>query len=498
MKRSARRAPAFALPFALAFTVVASMASQAAAQAVTTYHNGNTRHGDYTVPGLTTANAAKMHLDTGFNGVVTGNIYAQPLYWRPNGTAGEVIVATESDTVYALNPQTGATLWQTTLGTPVPVSDLPCGNINPDGITGTPVIDPSTGTLFLDALVQTANGPRHLVYGLNVSTGAILPHWPLDIEAAEAAAGNTFDSYTQGERSALLFEAGAIYIAYAGNSGDCGSYHGTLIQVNPTTASIAGYWATRGKGGGIWSQGGAFGIGDVVFVTTGNTFGATSWSDGEAIIRLLPGLAHSTSTYDYFTPANWEALDKEDADLGGTAATLLSVPVSGGGRVQRLLALGKDGNAYLVSAVNPGGIGTQLATAHVSSAPIITATAVYETPTTTTVAFRNRHDTVCGGSAITMLRITSLSVKQAWCAALNGGGVPILTTTDGVTSPIVWAVGAGGDGLLHGFDALTGAVVFDGGGSANAMSSTHNFATIMVADGKFYIAATSRIYAFTY
>jgi hypothetical protein len=500
MNRPAWRAacPTAACVALLAVTLVMAMAGQAAGQAVTTYHNGNTRHGDYTMPGLTTANAAKMHLDTGFNGVVTGNIYAQPLYWRPNGTVGEVIVATESDTVYALNPETGATIWQTNLGTPVAVSDLPCGNINPDGITGTPVIDPATGTLYLDALVQTANGPRHLVYALNVSTGAIRPNWPLDIEAAAAAAGNSFDSYTQGERSALLFQAGAIYITYAGNSGDCGSYHGTVIQVNPATVSIAGYWATRATGGGIWSQGGAFGIGSVVYVTTGNTFGATSWSDGEAIIRLLPGLAHSTDTHDYFTPGNWQSLDKEDADLGGTAATLLSVPVSGGGSVRRLLALGKDGNAYLASADNPGGIGNQLATVPVSGAAIITATAVYETPSTTTVAFRNGHDKVCGGSAITMLRITSLSVKQAWCAALNGGGAPILTTTDGLKDPILWAVGAGGDGLLHGFDALTGAVVFNGGGSASAMSGTRNFATIMAADGKFYIAATGRIYAFTY
>ncbi len=497
MKRPAGRMRYFIFA-AVAFPLFMAIGSNAPAQGVLTYHNGTTRHGDYTLPGLTPARAAKIHLDSGFNGVVTGNIYAQPLYWRPTGSSGEVIVATESNIVYALNPVTGAIIWQTSLGAPVPVSDLPCGNINPDGITGTPVIDPATGALYLDALVTTAKGPRHMVYALNVSTGAILPNWPLDIEAAAASGGNSFDSYTQGERSALLFEAGAIYIAYAGNSGDCGSYHGTVIQVDPATASIAGFWATTGRGGGIWSQGGPFGIGNVIFVTTGNTFGATTWSDGEAIVRLRPGLAHTTDTHDYFTPSNWKSLDDGDADLGGTAATLLSVPLSGGGSVQRLLALGKDGNAYLVSAVNPGGIGAQLAKVAVSGQAIITATAVYETPSSTTVAFRNRQDTLCGGNAITMLRIASLSVREAWCAAFNGGGAPIITTTDGVTNPIVWAVGAGGDGLLHGFDALTGAVVFNGGGSANAMSGTRNFATIMPADGKFYIAATGRIYAFTY
>jgi outer membrane protein assembly factor BamB len=495
MNSLARRVSSLAPIFALALVAASSRSS---AQSVTTYHNGNTRHGTYVLPGLTLANAARMHLDTGFNGLVSGNIYAQPLFWQPKGSAGEVIVATESNTVVALNAGSGGVIWQTSLGAPVPLSDLPCGNINPDGITGTPVIDPAHATLYLDALVQTANGPRHLVYALDLASGAILPNWPLDIQAAAAAGGTTFDSYTQGERSALLFQAGAVYISYAGNAGDCGAYHGTVVQVNPATISIAGIWATRASGGGIWAQGGAFSNGDAIYVTTGNTFGATDWSDGEAIVRLRPGLAHATDTHDYFTPANWKSLDDSDADLGGTDATLLTVPLAGGGTVERLLALGKDGNAYLVSAANLGGIGGQLAKVSVSDTAIITAAAVYEAPSITLLAFRNRDDTTCDGSAITMLHVTSLSVRKAWCAPLSGGGAPILTTTDGVKDPIVWAIGAGGDGLLHGFDALTGAVVFNGGGSANAISGTRNFATIMAAGGKFYIAATGRVYAFTY
>jgi outer membrane protein assembly factor BamB len=475
-----------------------ALATPAAAQSVITYHNGNTRHGDYRLPGLTIANAARMHLDTAFNAPVTGNVYAQPLFWQPHGAPGEVIVATEANIVYALNPETGIPIWQTSLGSPVPVSGLPCGNINPEGITGTPAIDPATGTIYVDALSETLNGVRQQIFALSATTGAILPNWPLDIEAAAAAAGDSFDSTTQGERSALLFLNGALYVSYAGRSGDCGTYHGTVVQVAPSTQSIAGFWATRAKGGGIWAQGGAFSSGAAIYVTTGNTMDATGWSDGEAIIRLAPGLAHSTDTRNYFTPQNWQDLDDEDADLGGTDALFLTVPLTGGKSAARLLALGKDGYAYLVDAETLGGIGSQLAKVKVSNTAIITADAVYATPDETFVAFRNGSDLKCVGSAITMLRVTPLNLRETWCAQLNGGGAPIVTTTDGVHNAIVWAVGAGGDQLLHGFDAITGAVVFDGGGSANAMTGTRNFATIMAANGKFYVAGKGRIYAFRY
>jgi hypothetical protein len=85
-------------------------------------------------------------------------------------------------------------------------------------------------------------------------------------------------------------------------------------------------------------------------------------------------------------------------------------------------------------------------------------------------------------------------VSEAWCTPLNGGGAPVITTTDGTANPIVWVVGASGDGLLHGFNALTGAAVFSGGGST--MSGVRNFATPLVAQGRFYIAGQGKIYAF--
>jgi len=471
-------------------------APPAVAASVTTYHGNIMRQGAYVLPSLTAANAAKMHLDAGFNAPVTGNMYAQPLTWvSASVPAGEVIVATESDIVYALNPSTGAIIWQTTLGTPVPLSDLPCGNIDPEGATGTPALDPATGTIYVNALVGTSNGARHQIFALNPDTGAILPNWPIDIQAAAAARGTSFDSSIEGQRSALLFMNGALYVGYGGRAGDCGAYHGIVVEVSAAaTPTLAGIWATTAERGGIWSQGGAFTDGHSIYVTTGNTKGATAWGDGEAIIRLAPGLAHSTDPKNYFTPANWLTLDDDDADLGGTAATYLKMP----GAVPRLLALGKDGYAYLVNPANLGGVGGQIAKVEVSGSAIITATATYATPAQTLVAFYNRNDLACGKSAITMLSVTVSGVQPAWCQPQVGAGVPIITTTDGVHDPIVWSIGAGGDQLLHGYDALTGAVLFNGGGSANMLANTRHFATIAAWGGRFYVASDNRIYAFVF
>jgi outer membrane protein assembly factor BamB len=470
-------------------------AAPASAQSVTTYHNGISRHGDYVVPSLTFPAAATMHLDPSFSATLAGNVYAQPLFWQSTSIPkGEIIIATESNVVAALNPDTGALLWQKTLGTPVPLSDLPCGNIDPEGITGTPAIDRSTGQIYLDALIDTANGPRQQIFALNAATGAIAPNYPIDVQSALAAQNITFDSTVQGERSAALFLNGRLFLTYAGRAGDCGDYHGTILQVETATAKIDGFWATRATGGGIWAQGGAFSNGTRIFATTGNTFGATEWSDGEAILRLAPGLDHSTNPADFFTPGNWKILDNDDADLGGTDATLLTVPVKDG-TVPRLLALGKDGNAYLVNGESLGGINGQLATLSVSTGPIITAAVVYQGPAQTLVAFQNRGDPKCG-PAITMLRVYASTLKTVWCQALNGMGAPILTTTDGVHNPIVWVAGANGDELLHGYDGYTGAVLFDGGGSANAMFGVRSFATILAAHDRFYVAGATRLYAF--
>jgi len=483
-------------------TVAVLLAAPAAADAhsVVTYHNSNQRHGSYIIHGLTIAAAATMHLDTGFNATLQGNIYAQPLFWRPDGsTHGQVIVATESNFVYALNETTGAIEWQTQLGPSVPRANLPCGNIDPVGVTGTPVIDPIGGVLYLNALTQTDNGPRHMVHALSLADGSEKPGWPFDMEAGLTGMGLVYSSSYHGERSALLFFKNNLYVNYGGNGGDCGTYHGTVVQLTPDTPTIVGAWQTRGLKGGIWAQGGIAGDGVSLFITTGNTHGATDWSDGEAIIRLVSGLAHSNRPKDFFTPSNWADLDSSDKDLGGTEALPLDIPVAGQPKARRIIAFGKDGNAYLADRHLLGGIGGQLAIFPASTAAIRTAPAVYETDSTVMIAFTSGGNAQCPGKNITMLNVAAGStepVSFAWCAAMNGGGAPIVTTTDGTANAIVWVVGAEGDNLLHGFNALNGQTVFDGTGTT--MTGLHHFETILATATRFYVAADNTVYAFAF
>jgi hypothetical protein len=475
----------------------------ARAQSVVTYHNTPNRHGLYAVPGLTEAAAAKIHPDTAFHAAVSGNVYAQPLYWQPSGAkTGLLIVATESNLVYALNADTGAQVWRTQVGTPVQSGTLPCGDISPEGVTGTPVIDPASGRLYLDAMtIQRGTLPRHMIYALSLTNGKVVPHWPLNVDYAMAARHAAFSSEIQGERSALQFFKGKLYINYGGRAGDCGNYHGTVIEITPSTVpGITGDWETRAVRGGIWAQAGVASDGSSLFVTTGNTSGASRWGDGEAVIRLLPKLAHSFNPRDAFTPADWQTLDNEDADLGGTAAIPFPVPTSSGS-VGRVLGLGKDGHAYLLNAAELGGLGHALKNVRVSNSEIITGPAVYQASDATMVVFTNPAglSSKCSGNSLTMLKVTAdtrTPISTAWCAALNGSGAPIITTTDGTANPIVWVAGAEGDNELHGFNGVTGRVVFSGVGTS--MNGLHRFGTLIAANHHLYVAADGTVYAFIF
>ena len=478
---------------------LATCLSSAATADVLTYHNSNQRDGAYRIARLTLAAAAGVTRDTAFAPSISGHVYAQPLYWHPKGSGpGLIIVATESNTVYALNERTGKTVWQRAVTGPMPLSQLPCGNIDPMGITGTPVIDPVAQRVYFDAMTKTNNGARHLVYALSLTDGSVVAGWPLDMQALLTGQGATFDSSVHGERSALLFFKNKLYVNYGGHFGDCGGYHGTVAQISPDTASLDAYWQTRATGGGIWAQGGIAGDGQHVFITTGNTFGASNWEDGEAIIRLIPGLAHSNNKHDFFTPTNWKQLDNSDADLGGTEAIPLNV-ANDPKKAKRVIAFGKDGNAYLADRGNLGGIGGQIQVMQVANGGIRTAPAIYETASSTMVAFQNSGNSHCSGSNITMLNVAASGgspMSFAWCAALNGGGSPIVTTTDGTANAIVWAVGAEGDNQLHGYNALNGSVVFSGSGTS--MSGLHHFQTILATDKRFYVAGDNNVYAFKF
>jgi hypothetical protein len=473
-------------------------------QSVTTYHGSADRSGSFMVPTLTWEHARNIHLDPSFHPRISGHLYAQPLYWRPPGsTSGQLLVATEDNNVYAIDAGSGREIWVHSLGRPVLLSTLSCGNIDPLGITGTPVIDEATQAIYVAAMVGEAAGPHHRVFALSLKDGSPLPGWPVDVAEALATHGQRFNARDQNQRGALAILDGHIYVPYGGQYGDCGDYHGWVVGISVQNPRDIVSWSTRGQGGGIWAPGGIASDGRSLFVATGNTIDVSTWSDGEAVFRLASDLRHRDQPEDYFAPTDWHALDARDADLGGTNPLPLDVP-SGGGKRALVLALGKDARAYLLDRNRLGGIGGSLASETVSTRPIRTAPAAYAAGEGVYVAFQGtgahcpdaRRD-----DALTVLQIRAGSqptLVTGWCGALRGEGSPIVTTTDGRANPIVWILGAEGDDRLHGYRGDTGEPLFDGGGPEDQMTGLRHFQDLLPAGDRLYVGADGRLYAFAF
>jgi outer membrane protein assembly factor BamB len=486
-----------------ALFLVSAIAGTSRAQSVLTYHGSPDRRGNFVVPPLTWERARALHLDPGFQPRFSGHVYAQPLYWQPPGSqTAMLVVVTEDDGVYAIDARSGSEIWAKSLGGAVPLWTQPCGNIDPVGITGTPVIDEATQAVYLDAMVRDAGGPHHQIFALSLKDGSILPGWPVDVAAALAARGERFDARFQNQRSALAILGGRVYVPFGGHFGDCGDYRGWVIGIRLRDPRDIVTWSTRARGGGIWAPGGISSDGLSLFVATGNTLGATSWSDGEAVIRLEPELRHSDRSQDFFAPSDWRTLDARDADLGGTNPLPLDVASAAGSR-PLVLALGKDARAYLLDRNNLGGIGGSLAAAPVAAYPIRTAPAAYPGSDGVFVAFQGQ-GTGCPDARrdnnLTVLKIGGGSppaIATAWCAAFKGEGSPVVTTTDGRSNPIVWVVGAEGDGRLHGYRGDTGEQLYAGGGPTEAMTGLRRFQTVLPAGDRLYVGADGRIYAFS-
>src|SRR5215831_12253116 len=478
------------------FCITVSSRFQANAQVnVTQEHNNPSRNGLYVDAAFTPSAAANLTRDLNFDGMISGNVYAQPLYIEgaPNGPM--IIAVTESNNVYALNATTGTVVWQRNVGVPVPLSRLGCGNIDPVGITSTPVVDLASRALFVDAFTTPDGGvtKKHLIFSLNVDTGATNAGWPIDVNTAAHYNNLTFDSAVQEDRGGLASVGGRVYVAYSAYVGDCGNYHGWVIGVDINNPSNVKAWATTAIGGGIWGHGGIASDGTNMFVVTGNTFNTGgNWMGGEAIIRLQGGPIWSGQPTDYWAPTNWLSLDNSDTDVGGVSATVIDVP--GATPSQLVLALGKDRNAYLIDRNNLGGITSPVTQANVSGINRGTSAVTYHTSQGTYIAFHN------DAGAIKSYRITPTNpptIVFAWSQNQTGRGSPWVTTTDGASNFIVWVAGVAGDQRLHGYDGDTGAVIYAGGGANELMTGTRQWNTGIVARGRIYFGADNRVYAFT-
>jgi PQQ-like domain len=466
---------------------------------ILTYHGSLDRSGHYVMPGLTYERARGLHLDPSFHATFPGQVYAQPLLWREPGTgAGVLIVATEEDEVYAFNEKTGAQIWMQKLGEPVQQAGFRCGNIWPLGVTGTPVIDPARETLYLDAMVMRDNAPRHEIYALALADGSVLPGWPVDVATAF---GGRFDSRVQNQRGALALFGGRVFVPFGGLAGDCGEYHGLILGVSTTDPRKVAGFSTRGRSGGVWAPGGITGDGTSLFAATGNTFFVKDWSDGEAVLRFAHDLARPAGTRNYFAPSNWKDLDNQDLDLGGTAPLPLDVPSAKGIR-KLILAIGKDGDAYLMDRDNLGGIGGELARSHVTALKTASAPAVWSEDDAVLVAIET-DGANCPldkpGKGLVVLKIRAdpaPAIDTAWCGNVASvHGSPIVTTTDGRANPIVFALGAQGDNRLYAFRGDTGELLVS---PRDRVLGTKDFETLIAAGDRLYVASGGRLHAFVF
>ena len=395
-----------------------------------TYHASNTRAGvDTTSPPLgKTAIAWRKNLD--------GAVYASPLI-----VGRTVIVATENDTVYAL--RSGRVVWSRHLGTPVAKSALPCGNVDPLGITGTPAYDQTSGVLYVAA--ELAGPLRHTLYALDAVTGNVLWHRGLDVAG--------MDPRAQQERGALAVANGAVYVPLGGLFGDCGDYHGWVIGYRTTGAGPLVY-KTKDTKAGIWSPSGLAVTPDGHLLASVGNSGHTSKSQGfddsDAILSLSPTLHLD----DYFAPTTWAADNASDLDLSSMGPAYLL-----GGTV---FVAGKRGIAYLVSATHLGHVGGQLST--LSGCASYGGTAYYAG-----VVFAPCND------GLAAIKVTGNHMSVLWKAPSKITGSPIYG------GGAVWTLDQQA-GVVYGLSRTTGNVL-----RTVHVGRTSRFATMAMLHGYLHV-----------
>ncbi|HEY0752739.1 MAG TPA: hypothetical protein VGD98_02075 [Ktedonobacteraceae bacterium] len=365
----------FASPLQASNSKAPAYTAGPASTAVTTYKQDNSHSGDQkneTILNTSNVNASKFGKKVSYP--VDGQIYAQPLFVPDvtiNGTNHNVVfVATEHDSVYAFDAdQTSAVapLWHTSYLTSSNIisatnTDVKCNDMIPEnGLSGTPVIDTSTHTLYV--VVQTediTNGSpgkfTYKLHAIDITTGQDKPGSPITISATVSGTGVdssggkiTFNAATERQRAGLLMSQGKVYVAF-GSLCDINPYHGWIMSYaydGSAFQQINVYNSTpNGTRGGLWAGGGAIvadSVGDIYAVTGNGSFNGTS-NFGDSFIRLNSSL----QVKDYFSPFNQSCLDGQDSDLGSGGPLLIPGQ-------NRLLGAGKEGRVYVMDTTNLGG-----------------------------------------------------------------------------------------------------------------------------------------------
>jgi outer membrane protein assembly factor BamB len=357
-----------------------------------------------------------------------GAVYAAPVV-----AGGLTVVATENDTVYAFD---GAyrQVWRRHLGDPSPAGERPCGNIDPLGITGTPVYDAGSGLVFVAP--EYGGPPRHELVALDLRTGAVRWRRGIDLPGTETRAMQ--------ERGALAVTGGRVWVPFGGLAGDCGGYKGRVVGVRLDGAGApVSYTVPTTREAGIWTPPGPVvdSAGDLyVAVGNGESGVGDPYDHSDSVLRIGP----DGRLRDSFSPATWPTDNDADLDLGSQGPTLVG---------QWVFTAGKSGTGYVLRRDHLGGIGGQVSQAEVCRSFGGTAVSggVVYVPCTD------------GVRAVGIDGSGRLSVR--WHADEALAGSPV------VGGGRVWTLDQSG-GVLHALDPATGA-----GREQVAVGATSRFAT---------------------
>lgn len=300
-----------------------------------TYHGNLARSGVFTtMPAVRGALrvVASLKLDAA--------VYASPIV-----AGGRTIVATENDTVYAFD-NSGRQLWKRSLGAPARRSELPCGNIDPSGITGTPSYDAANGLVY--AVAEHGNPVRHELVALSAANGAV--RWRRSVDLPGTAPN------AMQERGALTITGGRVWVPFGGRAGDCGDYKGRVVGV-PLAGSggLVSYTVPTAREAGIWTPPGpSVDARGRLYVAVGN--GASGVGDRYDHSDSVLEISTAGRLLDSFSPTSWPTDNDNDLDLGSQGPALVG---------PWIFTAGKSGTGYVLRQGHLGGIGGQTSKASV-------------------------------------------------------------------------------------------------------------------------------------
>jgi hypothetical protein len=500
---------------------------------VTTYKNDLARTGqNLTETALTLANVKFATFGKLRFLATDGLVDAQPLYLSAlmvgNSAHNVVFVATENDTVYAFDSDSGAVLWQKSLtgAGEAPSDDRSCGQVTPTiGITATPVIDRSAGAhgvIYLVAMTRDASGNYHQrLHALDVTTGAELPGGPVEIAAMFPASGggsNTFAPGNYEERAGLLLLNGVLYTTWTSHC-DNSPYTGWVIAYNSSTLAKTAVLnvAAHNAGGGpsIWMAGGgpAADSGGNIYVLTANgdfetTLDANGFPNlgdyGNSFLKIAT-TGGTLTVADYFAMYNEVTESNADQDLGSGGAMLLPDVTDSGGTTRHLVVgAGKDANLYVVNRdsmgkynptinnqMNNNQIWQELPGAlpgGIWSTPAYFNGTVYYGPVGSPLRAFKISNALLGTSPSSQTAVSFPYPGTAAAVSANGGG-----------NGIVWAHENSGAAVLHAYDAgnlATELYNSNQAGGRDSIGAGNKFITPTIADGKVFVGTTNGVAVF--